>query len=91
MSVTDGLLGTTEIVLIHHRDCGMLTFDGEELKDQLEQEAGTRPTFSFESFGDVDTNIRQSVARVRADPFLPHKNVRGFAFDVATGKLDEVT
>jgi carbonic anhydrase len=89
--ISQRLLGTDEIVLVHHSDCGMLTFTDDELNSQIEADTGIRPTFSFESFGDLDTDVRQSIARVKASPFIPHKNVRGFVYDVATGKLREVT
>lgn len=89
--ISQRLLGTTEIVLIHHRDCGMLTFADDEVKAQIEQDTGIRPPFALEAFGDVDADVRQSMARIQASPFIPHKNVRGFVFDVTTGKLHEVT
>ncbi|MDQ3462107.1 MAG: carbonic anhydrase [Actinomycetota bacterium] len=89
--ISQRLLGTTEIVLIHHRDCGMLTFSDDDVKAQIEQDTGIRPAFALEAFGDVEADVRQSIARIQASPFIPHKNVRGFVFDVATGKLDEVT
>ncbi|MGI8758309.1 MAG: beta-class carbonic anhydrase [Acidimicrobiales bacterium] len=89
--ISQRLLGTNEIVLVHHSGCGMLTFTDDELNGQIEADTGIRPTFSFESFGDLDTDVRQSIARVKASPFIPHKNVRGFVYDVATGKLREVT
>jgi carbonic anhydrase len=89
--ISQRLLGTDEIVLIHHSGCGMLTFTDDELNSQIEADTGIRPTFSFESFGDLDTDVRQSIARVKANPFIVHKNVRGFVYDVTTGKLREVT
>lgn len=89
--ISQRLLGTNEIVLVHHSNCGMLTFTDDELNSQIEADTGLRPAFSFESFGDLDTDVRQSIARVKASPFIPHKNVRGFVYDVATGKLREVT
>ncbi len=89
--ISQRLLGTTEIVLIHHRDCGMLTFSDDDVKAQIEQDTGIRPAFALEAFGDLEADVRQSIARIQASPFIPHKNVRGFVFDVATGKLDEVT
>ncbi|CAN5780869.1 carbonic anhydrase [soil metagenome] len=89
--ISQRLLGTSEIVLIHHRDCGMLTFSDDDVKAQIEQDTGIRPAFALEAFGDVEADVRQSIARIQASPFIPHKNVRGFVFDVATGKLDEVT
>ncbi len=89
--ISQRLLGTTEIVLVHHSDCGMLTFDGEALAAQIEADTGIRPDFSFESFDDLDSDVRQSIARIQANPFLPHKNVRGFVYQVESGKLREVT
>ncbi len=89
--ISQRLLGTNEIVLIHHSDCGMLTFTDDEVKGQIETDTGIRPTFSLEAFSDLATDVRQSIARVKANPFIPHKNVRGFVFDVTTGKLQEVT
>jgi carbonic anhydrase len=89
--ISQRLLGTQEIVLIHHRDCGMLTFSDDEVKAQIEADAGIRPPFALKSFGDLEADVRQSIARIQASPFLPHKNVRGFVYDVETGRLDEVT
>lgn len=89
--VSQRLLGTTEIVLIHHRDYGMLTFSGDDFKAQLEQGTGIRPSFEFESAGDLDAGIRQALARIQASPFLTHKNARGFVFDVTTGRLHQVS
>ncbi len=88
--ISQRLLGTQEIVLIHHRDCGMLTFSDDEVKAQIEADTGIRPPFALESFGDLEADVRQSIARIQASPFLPHKNVRGFVYDVETGRLDEV-
>ncbi len=65
-------------MLIHHRDCGMLTFSDDEVKAQMEADTGIRPPFALESFGDLEADVRQSIARMQASPFLPHKNVRGF-------------
>ncbi len=89
--ISQRLLGTQEIVLIHHRDCGMLTFSDDEVKARIEADDGIRPPFALESFGDLEADVRQSIARIQASPFLPHKNVRGFVYDVETGRLDEVT
>ncbi len=89
--ISQRLLGTREIILIHHTDCGMLTFRDDELKDAIEADTGLRPHFALESFGDVERDVRQSIARILASPYLPHKHsVRGFVFDVRTGKLQEV-
>lgn len=88
---TGRLLGTTEIVLIHHTDCGMLTFRDDALKTEIEADTGLRPPFALEAFADPEDDIRQSVRRIKASPFVPHRDkVRGFVFDVATGRLNEV-
>ncbi|HEV7759230.1 MAG TPA: carbonic anhydrase [Acidimicrobiales bacterium] len=89
--ISQRLLGTEEIVLIHHTDCGMLTFSDDEVKAAIEADTGIRPSFALEAFSDPVTDVRQSVARITASPFLRHKdNVRGFVYDVKTGRLDEV-
>ena len=91
LAISQRLLGTTEIILIHHTDCGMLTFTDDEFKGAIQAETGIKPAWSAEAFGDVDTDVRQSIARIKASPFIPHKDhIRGFVFDVATGRLDEV-
>jgi len=85
-------LGTREIVLMHHTNCGALTFTDDELRDQLFDETGLKPSWSPESFKDLDADLRQSMERVRSNPFLLHRDsVRGFVFDVHTGELREVT
>lgn len=90
--ISQRLLGTEEIILIHHTDCGMVTFHDDEVKAQIEADTGIRPPFALEAFADVHEDVRQSIARIRANPFIPHRdNVRGFVYDVATGRLDEVT
>jgi carbonic anhydrase len=92
LAISQRLLGTTEIILIHHTDCGMLTFTDDEFKNGIEDETGIRPSWAAEAFPDVDQDVRQSVARIQADPFIPHKeSVRGFVYEVETGKLREVT
>ncbi|HSK89684.1 MAG TPA: carbonic anhydrase [Euzebyales bacterium] len=89
--ISQRLLGTREIVLIHHTDCGMLTFRDDDVKDQIEADTGLRPSFALEAFGDLHADVRQSIGRIQANPFVPHTDaVRGFVYDVATGKLDEV-
>jgi carbonic anhydrase len=89
--ISQRLLGTEEVVLIHHTDCGMLTFSDDEVKAAIEADTGIRPSFALEAFSDPVTDVRQSVARIAASPFLRHKdNVRGFVYDVKTGRLDEV-
>ena len=78
-------------MLIHHTDCGMLTFTDDAVKAQIQADTGIRPAFSLEAFADLDDDVRQSVARVKASPFIPHRdNVRGFVYDVETGRLREV-
>ena len=90
--ISQRLLGTTEVMLIHHTECGMLTFTDDALKAQIQRETGIRPSFSLEAFPDLDDDVRQSIARVRASPFLPHRDrVRGFVHEVRTGALREVT
>ena len=85
------LLGTTEIILIHHTDCGMLTFTDDGFKQSILDDVGVKPAWSAEAFADLDTDVRQSIGRIKASPFVPHKeSVRGFVFDVATGLLREV-
>jgi carbonic anhydrase len=91
LAISQRLLGTREIVLIHHTDCGMLTFTDGALKAQIQAEVGIRPPFALESFADLDADVRQSIARVKASPFVPHReHVRGFVYDVKTGRLREV-
>jgi carbonic anhydrase len=91
LSISQRLLGTREIILIHHTDCGMLTFTDDEFKADIFGEVGIKPPWSAESFSDLDTDVRQSIARITASPFIPHTDqVRGFVFDVATGRLTEV-
>ena len=91
LAISQRLLGTREIVLIHHTDCGMLTFTDDEFKRSIAEETGIRPPWAAEAFPSVADDVRQSMARIQASPFIPHKDaVRGFVFDVATGKLDEV-
>ena len=91
LAISQRLLGTKEIVLIHHTDCGMLTFQDDEVKKQIESEVGIRPAFALEAFSDPEDDVRQSIARIKASPFVPDKsNIRGFVYDVRTGKLDEV-
>lgn len=89
--ISQRLLGTREIILIHHTDCGMLTFRDDDLKDAIEADTGLRPSFALESFQDPEQNVRQSIARIRACPFIPCKDrIRGFIYDCATGLLNEV-
>ncbi|QFZ22722.1 beta-class carbonic anhydrase [Saccharothrix syringae] len=91
LAISQRLLGTREVILIHHTDCGMLTFTDDGFKRSIQDEVGVKPTWAAEAFTDVDEDVRQSVARIRNSPFVPVKDsVRGFVFDVATGKLREV-
>jgi carbonic anhydrase len=91
LTISQRLLGTREIILIHHTDCGMLTFSDDELKAQIHEEVGMKPHFSMESFSDLEEDVRQSVTRIQASPFIPHKeSVRGFIYEVETGRLREV-
>jgi carbonic anhydrase len=92
LAISQRLLGTEEIILIHHTDCGMLTFTDDGFKQSIQDETGLKPSWAAESFTDLDTDVRQSIARIKASPFIPRKDsVRGFVFDVATGKLNEVS
>ncbi|MYY13330.1 carbonic anhydrase [Streptomyces sp. SID4919] len=88
--ISQRLLGTRHILLIHHTDCGMLTFTDDEFKADIQRDVGMRPFWSPESFTDLEDDVRQSVRRIKASPFITHKSARGFVFDVATGKLHEV-
>ncbi len=91
LAISQRLLGTEEIILIHHTDCGMLTFTDQDFRDGIRDETGIRPEWAAEAFEDLDTDVRQSIARIKASPFVPKKNsIRGFVFDVATGLLNEV-
>ncbi len=91
LAISQRLLGTTEIILIHHTECGMLTFTDDAFKRSIQDETGIKPAWSAEAFPDLEEDVRQSKARILASPFIPHKgSVRGFVFDVTTGKLHEV-
>ena len=91
LTISQRLLATQEIILIHHTDCGMLTFSDDELKAQIHQDVGLKPHFSMESFSDLEEDVRQSMARIQASPFISHKgSVRGFIYEVETGRLREV-
>jgi carbonic anhydrase len=92
LAISQRLLGTREIVLIHHTDCGMLTFKDDEFRHQIEEETGVRPEWAAEAFDELDQDVRQNIARINASPFIPHKeSVRGFVYDVTTGHLREVS
>jgi carbonic anhydrase len=92
LAISQRLLGTEEIILIHHTDCGMLTFTDDAFKASIEQETGIKPEWAAEAFGDLDADVRQSIARIKASPFIPRKDsVRGFVYEVETGRLREVS
>ncbi|MCH8306781.1 MAG: carbonic anhydrase [Proteobacteria bacterium] len=92
LAISQRLLGTQEIILIHHTDCGMLTFKDDEVKAQIEADTGLRPPFALEAFSDPEDDVRQSIRRIQASPFVPHKDeIRGFVYDVETGHLNEVS
>jgi carbonic anhydrase len=92
LAISQRLLGTEEIVLIHHTDCGMLTFTDDEFKAAIEKDTGVRPGWAAEAFPDLDGDVRQSIARIKASPFIPTKNaIRGFVYEVETGRLREVS
>jgi carbonic anhydrase len=91
LAISQRLLGTTEIVLIHHTDCGMLTFSDDAVKADIERDTGLRPPFALEAFPDLEDDVRQSIRRIENSPFIPHKDsIRGFVYDVTTGRLNEV-
>jgi carbonic anhydrase len=91
LAISQRLLGTEEIVLIHHTDCGMLTFTDDEFKRSVQDDTGIKPEWAAEAFPDLDEDVRQSIARIQASPFIPRKeSVRGFVYDVHTGELHEV-
>lgn len=91
LAISQRLLGTKEIILIHHTDCGMLTFTDDEFKASIHAEVGIKPAWAAEAFNDLDADVKQSINRIKQSPFIPHKDsVRGFVFDVATGRLREV-
>jgi carbonic anhydrase len=91
LTISQRLMGTREIVLLHHTDCGMLLISDDEFRNAVHQDSGIKPPWAIESFTDLHTDLRQSMSRIRNSPFLPHRDVvRGFVFDVATGKLNEV-
>lgn len=92
LAISQRLLGTEEIILLHHTDCGMLTFSDEDFRQQLLDETGEEPDWASGSFSNLEDNLRQSIERIRLDPFIPRKeSVRGFVYEVETGRLREVT
>jgi carbonic anhydrase len=91
LAISQRLLGTRDIILIHHTDCGMLTFTDDEFRRAIQQDTGVKPPWAAEAFPDLEEDVRQSMARIAASPFVPEKGgVRGFVFDVTTGRLGEV-
>src|ERR1700743_3613192 len=91
LAISQRLLGTQEIILIHHTDCGMLTFADDDFKRSIQDEVGVKPEWAAEAFGDLDEDVKQSIARIQASPFIPNKHsVRGFVYEVETGRLREV-
>jgi carbonic anhydrase len=92
LAISQRLLGTEEIILIHHTDCGMLTFTDDEFRRQVQDDTGIKPEWAVETFPDLDEDVRQSIARIEASPFIPRKDsVRGFVYEVETGRLREVS
>ena len=92
LAISQRLLGTEEIILIHHTDCGMLTFTDDDFKRSIHEDTGIKPEWAAEAFNDLDEDVRQSIARIKASPFIPRKDaVRGFVYDVHTGRLREVS
>jgi len=92
LAISQRLLGTEEIMLVHHTDCGMLTFGDDDFRRQVQRDTGVKPEWPAEAFDDLEEDVRQSIARIKASPFIPSKdNVRGFVYDVETGQLREVT
>jgi carbonic anhydrase len=92
LAISQRLLGTEEIMLIHHTDCGMLTFGDDDFRRQVQDDTGIKPEWAAETFKDLDEDVRQSIARIKASPFIPRKDqIRGFVYDVHTGELNEVS
>lgn len=92
LAISQRLLGTEEVILIHHTGCGMLSFSDDEFRDAIEKDTGIRPPWAAEAFADLDGDVRQSIARIKVSPFLPHtESVRGFVYDVECGRLREVS
>ena len=91
LAISQNLLGTKEIILIHHTDCGMLTFTDDQFKQQLKESTGEEPSWSAEAFSNLDQDVRDSIERIKSSPFIPNKdNIRGFVYEVESGKLREV-
>jgi len=91
LAISQRLLGTEEIMLIHHTDCGMLTFTDDELRRQIQDETGVKPAWAAEAFDDLEEDVRQSIARIESSPFIPRKDkIRGFVYEVETGRVREI-
>ena len=88
--ISQRLLGTEEIILVHHTDCGMETFSDDAVKEQIRADTGLRPSFALEAFPQADEDVKQTAARIKANPFVPKKNIRGFVYEVETGRLREI-
>jgi carbonic anhydrase len=92
LAISQRLLGTEEVILIHHTDCGMLTFNDDEFRRSIQDDTGIKPQWAAESFADLEEDVRQSKARIEASPFIPNKgSIRGFIYDVESGRLQEVS
>jgi carbonic anhydrase len=92
LTISQRLLGTEEIILIHHTQCGLQLISDDQFKQRLQEETGLKPAWATEAFTDLDEDVRQSIARIKSNPFIPHTNaVRGFVYDVDTGRLREVS
>ncbi len=92
LAISQRLLGTEEIILIHHTDCGMLTFSDDEFRKQVQDDTGIKPEWAAEAFDDLEGDVRQSIKRIESSPFVPRKDkIRGFVYDVETGRLHEVS
>ncbi len=91
LAISQNLLGTEEIVLIHHTGCGMLTFTDDEFAEKLETETGERPEWTAQAFSELEQDVREGIERIKASPFIPRTDgVRGFVYEVETGALREV-
>ena len=92
LAISQRLLGTKEIIVMHHTDCGMLTITDDEFRRQIQDDTGIKPAWAAEAFSDLDEDVRQSIARIKASPFIPHKDqVRGLVYEVESGRVREVT
>lgn len=92
LTISQRFLGTEEIMLVHHSDCGMLTFSDDEVKQRILEDVGIKPEFAMEAFSDLEEDVRQSIRRLQSSPFVQNKNnVRGFVYEVETGRLREVS